>query len=287
MSGMFRTLIAAGCLSLTGCLTTMWSSPYGHVVSEWAGDNTSFEPPPVTDLNKIPDPSADNSSAEVPQASEPPRLDSPFDRARAKQLALEPVPMVPPSAVTPIEHRNPAPTPALMPTAPSPALLNDPPSAAQPQPIPSTKGGAIVDLPLAPVGQPVPIGAGRTTPTVRGGILDLGPNDSGVERALELAHQLSLLEGENKLLSMRIRQLEGDLEIREKLIDTAKTEVDSASKDVVRARDEIESLRKDLAAARERLRQAAQDDLETLQTILTVLRRITPTAAPMRPSIRE
>jgi hypothetical protein len=324
MSGIYRALIAGCCLSLSGCLSTMWS-PYGRVVSDWAGDNTSFEPPPVTDSNKISEPPADNSSAEVTQASEPPRVESPFDRARAKQQAVEPIPVQPPVAVTPVEHRgwSPAPTvppaininppslvgePKLIPTPPPvqsvPVLL---PISHKPQgtPLPMPTGPVVQPGPTAQPGsvaqpglngQPAPLlplgpggmgGAGRMNPTVRGGILNLGPNDTGVERAIELAHQLSLLDGENKLLSMRVRQLETDLDAREKLIDSARTEVEASAKDVERARVEIEALRKDLAAARDRLRQAARDDLETLQTIITVLRRLTLTAAPMRPSIGE
>lgn len=324
MSGIYRALIAGCCLSLSGCLSTMWS-PYGRVVSDWAGDNTSFEPPPVTDSNKISEPPADNSSAEVTQASEPPKVESPFDRARAKQQAVEPIPVLPPVAVTPIEHRgwSPAPTvpSAVHTSSPPPVMINsNPPLVAEPkliptpiQPLPVSHKPPGTPLPMpagpvvqpgavaqaAPNGQPAPLqplgpvgpggmgGAGRMNPTVRGGILNLGPNDTGVERAIELAHQLSLLEGENKLLSMRVRQLETDLDAREKLIDSARTEVEASSKDVERARLEIEALRKDLAAARDRLRQAARDDLETLQTIITVLRRLTLTAAPMRPSIGE
>jgi hypothetical protein len=281
MSVCSRALLAISCLSLSGCLTLM--SPYGSVVSQWSEGSNSTDSASFTESSKIPDPPADNSSTPITSTGatepEPPRRESPFDRARAKQQ-----PQTGEPAVLPIDHRNNVPAPTVLPNFSSqpPQVVEEPKPMAPPLLLPNGT------QPANTLPAPLMNGSGmRMNPTVRGSILNLGPNDTGVERAIELAHQLSLLEGENKLLLMRVKQLEGDLESREKLIDTGKSEIESATQDVIRARLEIEGLRKDLSAARERLKQAAKDDVETLQTILTVLRRLTMTVAPMRPTIGE
>ena len=279
-----RTMRVVGfCFLAVGCQSYL--SPPNPVVSGWVPDSSGINSAAFIDSGKVPASSMDNvagalkiSEEDIPAI----RQESPFDRFRARQKAL--------SLATPI---NPVPTEAGIqiglkaPIPEQPSETNVLPHSGLPMqttlslPHPGVENlqipGVSSIIISGPNGVVFPV-QDRTTPSVRGGILDPAPSDPPVE----LSHRLSVLENEQKILVSRMKQLEEDLESREKRFDTSIMEADLASKDIVKARAEVENLRKELATDREKLKQSFKEDLETLRLIVVALRKISP-PVPVEP----
>jgi hypothetical protein len=117
----------------------------------------------------------------------------------------------------------------------------------------------------------------RRSPTAKGEILELGPYDKPVEKAVEFAQKLAASEADNRFLSFRLRKIEADLEAREKALTEATGEVEQATSDIVKTRGDLQGLRKEVAGLREKLKQAEKDEIETMKSVIAALERLLQT----------
>jgi hypothetical protein len=140
---------------------------------------------------------------------------------------------------------------------------------------------AVPDAPVAvpgsvPVSWPAVYGDEhrRDTPTVRGELLGLNPAENGVEKAVELARRNEQLQAEIKALQARIAGMEVAAKAREEAVAESVRETEAATVEVIRARADLQATRKALATAKERLKQAEEDELETLKLIVMALEKL-------------
>ena len=119
----------------------------------------------------------------------------------------------------------------------------------------------------------------RTSPTAAGCLLNLGPNESAVERAVELAKLLDVCEAENRVLTRKLKALEATLEGRERMLRDDEVELTKAAEDLIQARADLQRLRDEFGRLRLRLQQAEREDLETLRAIVTALEKLLETGS--------
>src|SRR5581483_515461 len=105
-------------------------------------------------------------------------------------------------------------------------------------------------------------------PTAAGCLLNLGPNESAVERAVELAKKVGIVEAENRTLVQKIQQLEAAVAARDRMLADSVLEVERATTETAAAREDLRALRAELGAASTRLRQAEKADADALRAIL-------------------
>ncbi len=126
----------------------------------------------------------------------------------------------------------------------------------------------------APVAAAPDAVAARTKPTVTGSQLNLKPDETAAERALDLTHKLTAVEDEKKTLGMRVQQLEASLEEKDKALAQISKEVQAASEEIARSREELQRWKQQAAALRDKLGGAEKDNLATLQSIVSYLERM-------------
>jgi chromosome segregation ATPase len=120
----------------------------------------------------------------------------------------------------------------------------------------------------------------RNKPTVTGSQLNLKPDETAAERALELTHKLSAAEEEKKTLTMRVQQLEVSLDEKDKALAQVSKEVQAASEEMVRAREELQRWKQQVAMLRDKLGGAEKDNLATLQSIVSYLEHMSDQKQP-------
>jgi hypothetical protein len=118
------------------------------------------------------------------------------------------------------------------------------------------------------------------TPTAMGGLLNLGPNESPIERAIELAQRLGTVEAEKAALVARTQQLEGAIETRDRMLAESAREADQAIADIAMMRENLRALRQELSTQLNQSRQSEQADAQALQSIRASLLRILEPSAP-------
>jgi hypothetical protein len=111
-------------------------------------------------------------------------------------------------------------------------------------------------------------------PSAVGGAWELGPNESPIDRAVELSRKIELVSKENLALLARIRQLEAQAEARETALNETLRDVQNASDEVIRTRTELQNLRKDLAALKARVMQVEKDEAETLKAVIAAIEKL-------------
>jgi chromosome segregation ATPase len=127
--------------------------------------------------------------------------------------------------------------------------------------------------------------AARTKPTVTGSQLNLKPDETAAERALELTHKLTAAEEEKKALTMRVQQLETSLDEKDKALVQVAKEVQAASEEIARSREELQRWKQQVTALREKLGGAEKDNLATLQSIVSYLEHMTE--QDKRPEVKQ
>jgi hypothetical protein len=152
-------------------------------------------------------------------------------------------------------------------SGPPPQTTSVPP----PQPTSPTREGT----PPVPEGGTAPLEpvAARGRPTALGSQLNLRPDETVVERALELTARLNLTEEEKKALAVRVQQLEQTLEQKEKALTQSTREVQAATEEVAKARADLQRWRQEVVALRDKLRGAEKENLATLQALASVLEK--------------
>ncbi|WP_020468441.1 hypothetical protein [Zavarzinella formosa] len=140
------------------------------------------------------------------------------------------------------------------------------------------EGPKIVNGPYT-AGRPADLNL-RSTPTASGAMLNLGPNDSAVERAVELAKLLDGADAENRSLNNRVKTLELALENREKMLREDEGEITKASQDLVQSRAELQRLRDEFVKVRAKLKMVEKEDLDTLRLIIQALEKLLDAPPP-------
>jgi len=128
---------------------------------------------------------------------------------------------------------------------------------------------------------------GRNKPTVTGSQLNLKPDESAAQRALELTKRLEAVEEERKSLSMRVQQLENSLEEKDKALAQASREMQAAGEELAHARDELQRWKQLTVALRDKLGGAEKENLATLQSIVSCLEQVMEHDKPAEPKRPE
>jgi hypothetical protein len=170
-----------------------------------------------------------------------------------------------------------------------PASSQEPadPSAASPLPpprplFPPAENGS----PGPAIGSaPFPLANTLVAPTAGGGLLNLAPQETAIQRAVELAQRLGIVEAERQALAIHVRQLEAALEARDRMLAESAREVEQATAEMAATRKDLSALRKELAAVADRTRQSEKADLDSMKAILASLEKLlAPDPGKDRPS---
>jgi hypothetical protein len=111
-------------------------------------------------------------------------------------------------------------------------------------------------------------------PTVTGKILNLKPDETPMERALELTEKLAVAEEHRRGLAVRIQQLEATLCEKDKALQQAEQEVLLAADEMNRARNELLRWKEQVIALRDKLGSTEKENLETLQSVVGVIEKL-------------
>lgn len=206
--------------------------------------------------------------------SQPNSIDNSAATAPGTARATVSTPDAPtPGSVTPAGGQTPPPTmlppPSFLPSGQPPA--NCPPGV--PVPPGSLPGVGYGGMPGDP--------HIRTTPTVVGGRLGLGPGEVPTDRVVALTGQLDLLAAQNRELVTRIKELDAQAATRDQAFNEALREVDSANAEVLKARGQMQSLRAEIAGLQQQLQQIEKEDIAMLKAVIAALERIL-NAPPVR-----
>lgn len=123
-------------------------------------------------------------------------------------------------------------------------------------------------------GAPAPESNRLARPTAVGRDLELGPNETPIDRAVELARRIEQVNKENLALLARIRQLEAAAEARETAFSETLRDVQNAYDEVSRIKVEIQGYRKELAALKARVAEVEKDEVEKLKAILAAIDKL-------------
>jgi hypothetical protein len=145
--------------------------------------------------------------------------------------------------------------------------LNPPPEG------PAAKGpppGPVEGPGFNPGARPGPHGPGAPGPlNLAGGHEDMGPS-----QAAYLAQKLGQMEDERKVLMARTQQLEISLDERERALFETRNEVQAATDEVSRTFQDLQRLKQENANLRERLRLSEKESMQTLQSIVDLLKKM-------------
>ena len=122
--------------------------------------------------------------------------------------------------------------------------------------------------------KPEEAGSTRTQPTVTGSQLNLKPDETLTQKALELSQKLNAAEEEQKAQALRTQQLEAALEEKDKTLLQATKEIQSASEELTRARADLQRSKQEVSTLRDKLRSAEKENLATLQSITSYLEQV-------------
>jgi hypothetical protein len=133
-------------------------------------------------------------------------------------------------------------------------------------------------VPPQPLPPPTPWTGGdphqRSTPTVVGDRLELGPTDNPLERMVELTRELESLSLYNRSLQERIQQLEAQQQVREQALTEAVRQVEAATQEVTRSRNQIEQLQNEVTMLQAQIRQMEKEDVELLRAVISTLEKL-------------
>jgi len=133
-------------------------------------------------------------------------------------------------------------------------------------------------VPPQPLPPPTPWPGGdphqRSTPTVLGDRLELGPSENPLERVVELTRELEALSLYNRSLQERIQQLETQQQVREQALAEAVRQVETATQEVTRSRSQIEQLQNEVAMLQAQIRQMEKEDVELLRAVISTLEKL-------------
>lgn len=114
----------------------------------------------------------------------------------------------------------------------------------------------------------------RSTPTVLGDRLELGPGENPLERVVELTREMEALSLYNRSLQERIQQLESQHQVREQALAEAVRQVETATQEVTRSRSQIEQLQNEVATLQAQIRQMEKEDIELLRAVIGALEKL-------------
>lgn len=146
-----------------------------------------------------------------------------------------------------------------------------PPQSGSVQPVAYTAPPAAA-APLPPVT--------ATRPTVVGSPLNLAPGEAPVERSLDLARRLVTVEEEKLALAAQAQQQAALLESKDRALLHAEQEVRAASAEVAKARADLQRWKQDMGTLRDRLRDAEQENVATLRSLIAWLEHALEPAKP-------
>jgi hypothetical protein len=127
-------------------------------------------------------------------------------------------------------------------------------------------------MPLPPL-TPTPAPGQRGAPSVVGSVLQMPPNQSPIEKALELSARVDALRVEGVRLSERLRALEEEVRTRDQYIKEAAGEVRTATAEMSATRAQLRTWADDLRAQEARLRIQEQAQTEQLRAVLRLLEK--------------
>jgi hypothetical protein len=219
-------------------------------------------PQPAADgpeLNPIQPASATNG--QEPEQAPPPRPQPPDVASAPPPEAGQPAKDSPGTTPGSTATSPPRPTPR---NAPDPAVASKKPAS-----YPPGSAGLVPPVAIDPHQRPVP--------TAVGGLLNLPPGESPVERAVELSYRLQAVDAERQALERRTRELGAALEVRDLALVQHGRDIHEAAEEVSRARAQVENWRKELDEARVSLKSRQLEDVQTLKAIIALLERLTET----------
>lgn len=111
----------------------------------------------------------------------------------------------------------------------------------------------------------------RTSPTAAGCLLNLGPNESAIERAIELAKRLDASEADRRMLLEKVAALEGTIASRDKLIREDENQLLQATQEILQVRSELQKLREEINKLRKKVRDVEKEELDSLKMIIDAL----------------
>jgi chromosome segregation ATPase len=111
-------------------------------------------------------------------------------------------------------------------------------------------------------------------PAVTGSRLPAADTETATEKALVLAQKLNEAVAERKRLAIRVEELEASGKVKDLALDQARAEIQSARTEMARARQELEQWKLEITALRDKLRGADEENLQTLQTAVSLLQQI-------------
>jgi chromosome segregation ATPase len=124
----------------------------------------------------------------------------------------------------------------------------------------------------------------RTAPTAMGSLLQMPPNQSPIERALELSYKVESLRLENLAINQRVRVLEEGVQSRDRLLSTAARDVQDATAEVARVRRDLQTWVEELKQQQMRIRQLDKDYQELLKAVIRMLEKATASGEPEKVS---
>jgi outer membrane murein-binding lipoprotein Lpp len=141
------------------------------------------------------------------------------------------------------------------------------PAAAAPaaEPEPAAQVAATAPVTPPPAAEP---------PSLVGTRLQTPEIETATKKALELTRRLGESEAERKQLASRVADLEAAGKEKDIALEQARTEIQSARTQMVRAREDLEEWKREITALRDKLRGADEENLQTLQTAVSLMHQI-------------
>lgn len=126
--------------------------------------------------------------------------------------------------------------------------------------------------------QPEPKSNGPATQPQGPGIsskhLGIASGTTAAERSLELSAKLEMLADEREQLAVQVRDMETEIRERDKKLVEAAREIQAARQELTDTRDQIQRWRQNVDELREKIRVAEQENLDTLQAIVSLLKQL-------------
>jgi len=118
-----------------------------------------------------------------------------------------------------------------------------------------------------------------------GSVLQLPPNQSPIEKALELSMKVEAMRLENNTFNQRLKALEDGIQTRDRLLNTAARDIQDASAEVARVRRDLQTWVEELKQQQARIRQLDKDYQELLRTVIRMLEKaVGPEGANKQPA---
>ena len=109
-------------------------------------------------------------------------------------------------------------------------------------------------------------------PRFSGKHLGIRPGETAAERSLELSARLSMVEDQRNALAEQIKRLEEELKLRDQKLAEAVQEIMTTRQDLSDANEQMSQWRMKVEQLNEEVEKARKSNIETLQTIITLIR---------------